>query len=81
VNLCGGGARIRGVEKLAENVFELTTRVGRADAIGGMKSATDDPELATAVGLVKYGAMRQKGKRQAGLVGRIKNLAGALRLF
>ncbi len=81
VKLCGGGARIPGIDKLAEGVFELPTRIGRVDAVGGMKSATDDPELATAVGLVKYGAIRQKGQQRGGLMNRMKHLAGALKLF
>ncbi len=81
VCLCGGGSRIRGIEKLATNVFGLPTTLGRANAVGGLRSATDDPELATAVGLVKYGAMRQKGRQSVGLVGKLKHLAGSLGLF
>lgn len=81
VCLCGGGARIRGIAELASDVFDLPTCVGRANAVGGLRSATDDPELATAVGLVKYGAMRQKGRRRVGLVGKLKNLASSLGLF
>jgi cell division protein FtsA len=81
VCLCGGGARIRGIEKLAENVFGLPATLGRANAVGGLRSASDDPELATAVGLVKYGAMRQKGNQSTGLVGKIKGFAGSLGLF
>ena len=81
VCLCGGGARIRGIENLAGSVFGLPASLGRANAVGGLRSATDDPELATAVGLVKYGAMRQKGRHGLGLVGKIKNFAGSLGLF
>ncbi len=81
VCLCGGGARIRGIENLAGSVFGLPASLGRANAVGGLRSATDDPELATAVGLVKYGAMRQKGRQGLGLVGKIKNFAGSLGLF
>jgi cell division protein FtsA len=81
VCLCGGGARIRGIEKLAEEVFDLPATLGRANAVGGLRSATDDPELATAVGLVKYGAIRQKGQRRVGLVGKLKHLAGSLGIF
>lgn len=81
VCLCGGGARIRDIEKLAENVFGLPAILGRANAVGGLRSATDDPELATAVGLVKYGAIRQKGQRPVGLVGKLKNLASSMGLF
>ena len=81
VCLCGGGARIRGIERLAEDVFGLPATLGRANAVGGLRCATDDPELATAVGLVKYGAMRLKGQRRVGLVGKLKNFAGSLGLF
>lgn len=81
VCLCGGGARIKGIEKLAEEVFDLPATLGRANAVGGLRSATDDPELATAVGLVKYGAIRQKGQRRVGLVGKLKHLAGSLGIF
>lgn len=81
VCLCGGGARIRGIEKLAEDVFGLPATLGRANAVGGLRSATDDPELATAVGLVKYGAMRQKVPQRGGIVGKLKHLAGSFCLF
>ena len=81
VCLCGGGARIRGIEKLAEEVFGLPVSLGRASGVGGLRSATDDPELASAVGLVKYGAMRQQGRARGGLVGRLKNFAGSLGIF
>lgn len=81
VCLCGGGAHIPGIERLAADVFGLPARVGRTSAVGGLRSATDDPELATAVGLVKYGAMCQKGKRHTGLVGKLKHFAGSVRLF
>ncbi|MFA6542956.1 MAG: cell division protein FtsA [Limisphaerales bacterium] len=81
VCLCGGGARIRGIEQLASEIFGLPAALGRANAVGGLRSATDDPELATAVGLVKYGAMRQKGQQRVGLVGKLKNFAGSLGLF
>lgn len=81
VCLCGGGARIRGIDQLAESVFGLPTTLGRANAVGGLRSATDDPELATAVGLVKYGAIRQKAQPRGGLVGKLRNLAGSLGIF
>ncbi len=59
----------------------LPATLGRANAVGGLRSATDDPELATEVGLVKYGAIRQKGQRSVGLVGKLKHFAGSLGLF
>jgi cell division protein FtsA len=68
VFICGGGARIPEIAKLAERVFQLPVSPGRANSISGIKSALDQPEFATAIGLVKYGSFQQK-KRQGGLFG------------
>ncbi len=65
VFLCGGGARIPGIQKLAERVFQLPAHLGGATSISGLKSALDQPEFATAIGLVKYGSFQQK-RRPAG---------------
>ncbi len=60
VLLCGGGARIPGIQKLAEKIFQLPTTLGQANSISGLKSALDQPEFATAIGLVKFGSFHQK---------------------
>lgn len=62
--LCGGGARIEGIEKLAEQVFGLPATLGRTNSISGLKSTLDQPEFATAIGLVKFGSFEFK-KRAA----------------
>ncbi len=68
VFLCGGGARIPGILKLAETVFQMPASLGKASTINGIKSALDQPEFATAIGLAKYGSFQQK-KRGAGSFG------------
>jgi cell division protein FtsA len=65
VFICGGGARIPGIQKLAEQVFEMPATLGRTNSISGLKSALDQPEFATAIGLVKYGSFQHK-KRGSG---------------
>lgn len=61
VFLCGGGARIPGITELAEKVFKgLTVATGKTNSINGIKSALDQPEFATAIGLVKYGSFKKK---------------------
>jgi len=40
--------------------------VGRASSLSGLKSALDQPEFATAIGLVKYGSFHQKKKSRGG---------------
>lgn len=66
--ICGGGARIPGVDKLAEQVFDMPATLGKASSISGLKSALDQPEFATAAGLVKFGAAQQKKRAGGGLV-------------
>jgi len=72
VFLCGGGARIPGIQALAERVFQLPAFLGKTNSISGLKSALDQPEFATAIGLVKFGSLQQKRKPSAGLAGGLK---------
>jgi cell division protein FtsA len=67
VFICGGGARIPQILKLAEKIFQLPASLGKANSINGIKSALDQPEFATAIGLVKFGSFQQK-KRGGGLI-------------
>jgi cell division protein FtsA len=64
VFLCGGGARIPQIAKLAEQVLQMPAMVGKTNSISGLKSALDQPEFATAIGLVKFGSFQQR-KRAA----------------
>src|SRR5580765_3109752 len=57
VFLSGGGARIAGIAKLAEQVLQMPVTVGKTNSISGLKSALDQPEFATAIGLVKFGSV------------------------
>ncbi|MGA2749189.1 MAG: cell division protein FtsA [Verrucomicrobiota bacterium] len=72
VFLCGGGARIPGIQALAERVFQLPAFLGKTNSISGLKSALDQPEFATAIGLVKFGSLQQKRKPANGFTGGIK---------
>jgi len=60
VVISGGGARIPGIQKLAENVFQLPAIVGKTNCVNGLRSALDQPEFATGIGLVKFGSFQQK---------------------
>jgi cell division protein FtsA len=66
VFLCGGGARISGIQHLAERIFQLSAAVGQTNSVSGLKSALDQPEFATAIGLVKFGCFEQKKKIKKG---------------
>jgi cell division protein FtsA len=69
VFICGGGARIPGILTLAERIFQMPASLGKANSISGIKSALDQPEFATAIGLVKYGSFQQKKRGGGGLLG------------
>ena len=60
VLLCGGGAHVRGIVALAEKIFQMNVAVGHAGGISGLAKSLDEPEFATAIGLVKYGSLRQR---------------------
>ena len=60
VFLCGGGSRVPNIVPLAENVFQMNVTPGHAGAISGLTTALDQPEFATAIGLVKYGSLKSR---------------------
>lgn len=66
VILCGGGAHIPGIQQLAGRVFDLPVSLGRTKSISGLASTLDQPEFATAIGLVKYGSFNTGDPRRKG---------------
>ncbi len=60
VFLCGGCARTPLLAQLAERVFQVPVSIGKTNSISGLKSALDQPEFATAIGLVKFGSFQQR---------------------
>lgn len=56
VVLTGGGSLLPGIEPVAEEVFGLPVRVGMPNTIGGLTDAMAQPQYATAIGLVMFGA-------------------------
>jgi cell division protein FtsA len=74
VFLCGGGSRVPGIVQLAENVFQMNVAPGHASAISGLTTALDQPEFASAIGLVKFGSL--KNRKRAERPSTIKGLFG-----
>jgi cell division protein FtsA len=78
--LAGGGSHLRGLPELAERIFNLPVRVATPRGLAGMSDEVSQPEYATAVGLVLYGARTRRlaGARPTGWVGKLKSMfAGA----
>lgn len=80
VFISGGCSRIPEIRKLANRVFGLPVYIGKTNSISGLKSALDQPEFASAIGLVRYGSFEWK-KRASGNAGGLRNrLSQLLRL-
>jgi cell division protein FtsA len=83
VFLCGGSSRIPGIVTLAENVFQMNVAAGHATAISGLTTALDQPEFASAIGLVKYGSLknRKQGGGKSLIPQGIKNVMGKFKIL
>ncbi len=77
VVICGGGARVPRILELAERVFELPAFAGHAAGLSGLASSLDQPEFATVMGLVKFGAGQQRKKNEANRFRRFTDWAPA----
>jgi cell division protein FtsA len=81
VFLCGGSSRVPGIAKLAERVFQMNVTHGHAGSMSGVTTALDQPEFAAAIGLVKYGSLKNRRRERrgglGGTLGSIKNMFGS----
>jgi cell division protein FtsA len=78
--LAGGGARLNGLVDLAEQSFHLPVRIAEPKGLADLPEQVAQPEYATVVGLVIYGAKtRHNTSQRAGnLVSKLKSMfAGA----
>lgn len=53
--ITGGTARLKGLAKIAEEIFNLPVKIGIPKKIGGLTDIILDPIYATGVGLILYG--------------------------
>lgn len=52
--LTGGGAKLPGLVDLAKETLRLPTQIGYPKPLGGVLDRVDDPEFATAIGLILW---------------------------
>ena len=80
VFLCGGACRVPELPRLANRVFGLPVYVGKTNSISGLKSALDQPEFSTAIGLVRFGSFEWKKRmtQKTSLATGIKSTLGQL---
>jgi cell division protein FtsA len=74
--LAGGGSRLTGLVELAERTFSLPVRIATPRGLEAMPEELSQPEYATVVGLLLYGARarRTAAQRTATLVGKLKSM-------
>jgi len=78
--LAGGGARLQGLDELAERTFQLPVRIAEPKGLADLPEQVAQPEYATVVGTVLYGAKarRSAAQRSGNLVSKLKAMfAGA----
>lgn len=68
--LTGGCSLIKGIDLLAEDVFQVPVHLTHAKTMSGLTSAFENPTLSTAIGIIKY-AHAMQPERPAGLLGRL----------
>jgi cell division protein FtsA len=79
VFLCGGCARTPQIAKLAESVLQMPVSLGQTNSISGLKSALDQPEFVTAIGLAKFGSLKtRKREGKSSIAQGIKGVLGKL---
>ena len=72
--LTGGTSLIQGCQELAEQIFNLPTRIGYPRGVGGLGDMVNNPKFATAFGLLKYGSQKEGMEQKF----RIRNDSGNL---
>ena len=78
--LAGGGSRLLGLDDLIERSFHLPVRVGEPKGLADLPEQVAQPEYATVVGLVLFGAKARRSAppRGGNLVTKLKSMfAGA----
>ncbi len=77
--LTGGGSRLKGMDGVAEEVFDLPVRIGRSRDLMGLSELVSSAEWTTGVGLLLYGRDRILEQGMGGAVDRLKWMVNRLR--
>ncbi len=76
----GGGARLNGLDEVMEQIFHLPVRIAEPKGFSDLPEQVAQPEYATAIGLILFGAKARRNAtaRSGGIVSKLKSMfAGA----
>jgi cell division protein FtsA len=78
VFITGGCSRLTGIVDLAEEIFQMSATVAVPQGFDGQVENMEEPEMATAVGLVKYGHRKrlESGVTPSGVKAYLKRFLG-----
>lgn len=62
--LTGGGAQLEGLVEIGEQIFDAPVRVGGPTGVGGLVDLVSTPPWATAVGILRFGAVNRSGRER-----------------
>src|ERR1700738_3616628 len=65
--ITGGCSLLSGIDHLAGEIFEMPAHVTRAQTLAGLTSAVENPQFATAIGLLKYAQAVQIDRPRGGI--------------
>ncbi len=68
--LTGGCSLLKGIDQLAEESFGLPVHLTHAHTMSGLTSAFENPQLSTAIGLIKYAQAMQPERPRRGIFNR-----------
>jgi len=77
VFITGGCSQLRGLGALAQELFGTPVNVAHAQAMSGLTAASENPQFASAIGLLRYGqATLATRPAQGGIKGIFKKFFG-----
>ena len=65
VFITGGCARLRGMERVATEIFGLPVHIGHSHTVNGPTAAIESPAYSTAIGLIRYAQGTQRDHHHA----------------
>ena len=78
VFLTGGCSKLDGLDKLAEQIFELPVSRGNIDSMSGASAAFENPQYSTPMGLIRYAQIMEENKPKLTSIQRLGKKLGVI---